>query len=97
MYLRSWPGRSGMIVFRSAGFPSSASTVSAISSMLFSTPVPTWYVSPTRPRSSTASMAAQWSRAWIHSRRFSVDAYISSGWSSSALVTKTGITFSGNW
>ena len=32
-----------------------------------------------------------------HSRLFCVDAYIGSGLSSSAFVTKSGITFSGNW
>ena len=37
-----------------------------------STPLPTWYVSPTRPRASTASMAVQWSWTCSHSRRFSV-------------------------
>ena len=65
--------------------------------MLFSTPVPTWYVSPTVPRASTASIAVQWSSAWIHSRRFWVDAYSGSGWSSSASVVNSGMTFSGNW
>ena len=32
-----------------------------------------------------------------HSRLFAVDAYSGNGRSSSALVTKSGITFSGNW
>ena len=67
--------------------------------MLASTPVPTWYVSPTRPSASTASIAAA-----VVERRGStpagsrVDAY-----SGSALVverrvvTNSGSTFSGNW
>ena len=57
------------------GLPVSSSTRSAISSIDFSTPEPTLYVSPTRPRSSTSSIALQWSSTWSHSRRFCVDAY----------------------
>ena len=71
--------------------------MSAICSMLRSTPVPTWYVSPTRPRSRITSIARQWSTAWIHSRRFCVEAYIGSGSSRRARVVKYGMTFSGNW
>ncbi len=70
---------------------------SAISSMLFSTPVPTWYVSPTLPWVTTSSIALQWSTAWIHSRRFWVDEYIGNGMSSRALVVNSGMIFSGNW
>ena len=52
---------------------------------------------PARRARERASIARQWSRTCSHSRLFCVDAYIGSGRSSSAFVTKSGITFSGNW
>jgi hypothetical protein len=96
-YLRSCPGRSGTISLSESGLPKVASTRSAISMMEASTPLPTWYVSPTLPRASTASIAVQWSNTCSHSRRFSVVAYRVRFLSSRAEVVNTGMTFSGNW
>ena len=49
------------MVLSDDGLPSAARMRSATSMMDASTPLPTWYVSPTRPRASTASIAVQWS------------------------------------
>ena len=69
-----------------------------MSSMLRSSPVPTWYVSPTRPRASPASKARQGTTAWILGSSYAVGlGVIGSGRSCSAWVTKNGMTFSGNW
>ena len=55
------------------------------------------YASPASPLRSTNSIPAAWSETWSQSRTCIPSPYIGSGSPASALVTNSGMSFSGCW